>query len=210
LFATAVVATYWSPTEELTICNAGHPRPLRFAAASGRWEPLVSAEPGPTAGPSNLPLGIGLEAAHPQMTVRLRPGDLVLFYTDSLIEARRPTGEQLGELGLLRLVSSINAAEPAAFIRALLAAVGRWRGDAEGPDLPEFADDVTAVLIRPNALGPHPSIVLDLLAVWRITTHFVRSLVRRDTVASWPQARREVIAGTFLGRRGVHKNDQAK
>ncbi len=32
LFATAVIATYWSPTEEVTLCNAGHPRPLRYRA----------------------------------------------------------------------------------------------------------------------------------------------------------------------------------
>lgn len=210
LFATAVVATYWSPTEELTICNAGHPRPLRNSAATGRWELLVPPEPAATAGPSNLPLGIGLDAAHPQMTVRLRRGDLVLFYTDSLIEAARPTGEQLGEQGLLRLVGTINAAEPSALIRTLLAAVGRWRGGAEGPDLPEFADDVTVVLIRTNALGPRPSIVLDLLAVWRLVSNFVRSLIRRDTVASWPQARREVIAGTVLGGGKSRKNDTAR
>lgn len=207
LFATAVIATYWSPTEELTICNAGHPRPLRFSAATGRWELLVPAEPAPTAGPSNLPLGIGVDAAHPQMIVRLQRGDLVLFYTDSLIEAQRPTGEQLGEKGLLRLVASIDPAEPAAFIRALLAGVGRWRGDADDGPLPEFADDVTAVLIRPNTLGPRPSLALDLLAAWRIAAQFFRSLVRRDEVASWPQARREVIAGTFLNGHGAATRD---
>lgn len=204
LFATAVIATYWSPTEELTICNAGHPRPLRFSAASGRWELLVAAENAGEAGPSNLPLGIGVNAAHPQMAVRLRNNDLVLFYTDSLIEARRSTGEQLGERGLLEIVATIDAAQPQAFIRSLLLGVARWRGDEERPDsVPEFADDVTAVLIRPNSLGPRPSILLDLMAVCRIGAQFVRSLVQRDAVASWPQARREVIAGTFLsGQRG--------
>lgn len=199
-FATAVIATYWSPTAELTVCNAGHPRPLKFAAAGGRWEILLPAEAARPSGASNLPLGIGVEAAHPQTVARLRAGDLVLFYTDSLLEARRAGGEQLGEQGLLRLVESLDPSRPERLIRDLLSAVAAWRGDQQSPDaLPEFDDDVTAVLIRPNALAPRRSLVLDMLALWRIVSRFARSLVDRGTVASWPQVRREVIAGTFFG-----------
>jgi uncharacterized membrane protein (UPF0136 family) len=34
--ATAILATYWSPTSELTLCNAGHPAPLWWSARRGR------------------------------------------------------------------------------------------------------------------------------------------------------------------------------
>ncbi len=45
-FATAVIATYFAPTDHLIICNAGHPRPLLFhspvtdgvPAQERRWE----------------------------------------------------------------------------------------------------------------------------------------------------------------------------
>ncbi len=37
LFATAVVATYLATKKTLTICNAGHPRPLWYRAARGEW-----------------------------------------------------------------------------------------------------------------------------------------------------------------------------
>src|SRR5687768_16715973 len=37
-FATAVVATYWAPTDDLVISNAGHPRPLWYRARARAWE----------------------------------------------------------------------------------------------------------------------------------------------------------------------------
>ncbi len=39
-FATAVVATYLATTRELTICNAGHPRPLFYRADQENWSIL--------------------------------------------------------------------------------------------------------------------------------------------------------------------------
>lgn len=100
---------------------------------------------------------------------------------------------------LLSMVG-VEAARSERLIRDLLSAVAAWRGDEPAPDsLPEFDDDVTAVLIRPNALAPRRSLALDVLALWRIVSRFARSLVDRGTVASWPQFRREVIAGTLFG-----------
>jgi len=54
------------------------------------------------------------------------------------------------------------------------------------------------VLIRSNALGPRPSLSLSLLAGYRIGLQFLKSLVRHDVVASWPQIRRDVLAGSLL------------
>ena len=50
---------------------------------------------------SYLPLGVVEPARYPQFGVRLRRDDLVLIYTDSLIEARSSQGRQLGVKGLL-------------------------------------------------------------------------------------------------------------
>lgn len=41
-FATAVVATYLATTKTLTLCNAGHPRPLWDRAETGTWSILAS------------------------------------------------------------------------------------------------------------------------------------------------------------------------
>ena len=36
-FATAVVSTFFAPTQRLIICNAGHPRPLLYQTAKQEW-----------------------------------------------------------------------------------------------------------------------------------------------------------------------------
>ncbi len=47
-FATAVLATYFAPTDHLIICNAGHPRPLLYRAAGNTWDLLDAKTPGPS------------------------------------------------------------------------------------------------------------------------------------------------------------------
>jgi hypothetical protein len=39
-FATAVVATFWGPSREIEITNAGHPLPLLYRARAGKWEAI--------------------------------------------------------------------------------------------------------------------------------------------------------------------------
>lgn len=144
-FATAVVATYLATRRSLTICNAGHPRPLRRREADGSWEFL-----GPPVGDAgNLPWGIDEETPYHQFSVDFGVGDTVLFYTDALIEATAPSGEQLGEAGLLALARGLDDRDPIHVGRAdLLEAVAAFRGGAEADD------DVTLVAWRHNARGP--------------------------------------------------------
>lgn len=139
-FATAVVGTYLATTSELSICNAGHPRPLWYRAALGRWEPLAAGE-------GNLPLGVDEGATFEQFAVTLGPGDLVLVYTDALVEAPGPDGRPLGEVGLLALASELEIGEPEAVGPALLDAVEAHRGG--GP----ADDDVTLLVLRQNGRG---------------------------------------------------------
>ncbi len=37
-FATAIVASYWGPTRMLTLCNAGHPRPIWWSSRRRTWD----------------------------------------------------------------------------------------------------------------------------------------------------------------------------
>jgi len=148
-FATAVVATYLATVRTLTICNAGHPRPLRRRAEAGVWDYL-----GQTSGEvGNLPWGLDDDSPYHQYQVAFGVGDIVLFYTDALIEAADPSGRQLGEDGLLALARTLKDPDEVHVGQALIEAVTRHRGglDAE--------DDVTLVAWRHNATGPrHPSI----------------------------------------------------
>ena len=144
-FATAVVATYFAPTRRLTLCNAGHPRPLIYSAARGEWRFLSSDKSTRAGGPRNLPLGILDIADYDASDVELQEGDCVLAYTDALMEAQDADGEMLGEDGVLRLLQLLGEVDPPRLTAALL-------GEIESR-YPEnlAADDVTVMLVRASS-----------------------------------------------------------
>src|SRR5689334_14926250 len=96
-FATAVVTTFFAPTRDLSICNAGHPPPLVYRAAKREWSYLENRAEESERCETNIPLGVIDLTDYEQFDVRLKVGDLVLCYTDSLIESRDANGEMLGQ-----------------------------------------------------------------------------------------------------------------
>jgi sigma-B regulation protein RsbU (phosphoserine phosphatase) len=103
---------------------------------------------------ANLPLGIIDPTEYSQFAVPLAPGDCVLIYTDSLIEATSPAGEQLGESGLLRLATETGGRQPFAqsspemFCETLLSRLDAYRGGEPAND------DVTMLLLQHNGANP--------------------------------------------------------
>lgn len=144
-FATAVITTYFAPTDHLIVCNAGHPRPLLYhagrAGERGTWElfdqncPCVLS-PGLSkqTGISNLPLGILDPTSYQQFATRLFPGDILVSYTDALIEATDPAGRQLGEAGLLSVAQGLDTSDPARLGPSLLGAVAEHRAGRPADD----------------------------------------------------------------------------
>jgi len=145
VFATAIVATFFAPTRRLTLCNAGHPRPLIYSAARREWRFLSSHEGSREAGPRNLPLGIMGIADYDASDVELQEGDCVLAYTDGLIEAQDADGEILGEAGVQKILSLLGDLEPSTLIASLLTEIGDRYPDNLS------ADDLTLMLVRATA-----------------------------------------------------------
>src|SRR5271168_3440979 len=81
-FSTAVVTTFFAPSRRLTVCNAGHPRPLLYRSAQRQWDLLGHLESAAPCGPSNLPLGILDGSKYEQFDVQLEAGDCLVSYTD--------------------------------------------------------------------------------------------------------------------------------
>lgn len=155
-FATAVLATYFAPTDHLIICNAGHPRPLLYRAAQDTWElldaktpgALATRQPGDAVGIANLPLGILDPTDYEQFALRLELGDLVVLYTDALIESADAAGRQLGESGLLALARCLSPSEREDAASGLRDKVCAYVGDVP------FNDDATLIVLHHNAADP--------------------------------------------------------
>ncbi len=157
-FATAVVATYLATKRSFSVCNAGHPRPLWFQAATGEWSILAPEAVAQRA--ANLPLGIDDESDYEQFAVALGVGDLIVIYTDALIEAHDGSGNMLGEEGLRTIAAKLDPNNLANLGPAILAGVEAHRGGA----IPD--DDVTLVVLRHTARGPKHLSVAEKIDVY--------------------------------------------
>jgi sigma-B regulation protein RsbU (phosphoserine phosphatase) len=69
--------------------------------------------------------------------IRINSGDRVVAYTDGVVEARSPDGEQFGDERLMNLVASANSMNSQAFIDMLVNEVTQH----EGPNSQH--DDIT-------------------------------------------------------------------
>jgi serine phosphatase RsbU (regulator of sigma subunit) len=114
---TAVIAAYDPVTRLLSWARGGHMAPLLTRAGRTRELPL----------PPGVLLGAADRTCYPVVTVELCPDDLVLFYTDGLVERRDPDDTDLldevrstlsevsrepGDLSLKRLRDLLPAAGP--------------------------------------------------------------------------------------------------
>jgi len=168
-FATAVVSTFFAPTQRMIVCNAGHPRPLLYQAAKKEWT-FLGAEAAIDDAPNNIPLGIIGITEYEQFDVELESGDCVLTYTDALIESRDADGEMLGEAGLLRILRLLGNVEPQLLTKMLL----REIADRYPDNLTE--DDVTVLLVRANGHKPRHSFKDFLWANIRFAGSLIRAI----------------------------------
>lgn len=210
-FATALVTTYFGPTGELSICNAGHPPPLLYRARNREWSVLAQApaafvraakQPerapatqrgGESDGPANIPLGILDMSRYEQFTLRLATGDMVLCYTDSLIEAKNAAGELLGRQGLLDIVRTLDVSPPDRLIPRLLTAVAAL---AEGN---LATDDATALLFRPNGGAPRAPFFQRALAPLRVAAASLAALRPGADRAPLPELSLPNLGGAIFG-----------
>jgi len=111
--------------------NAGHPPPI-LVRAGGAVELLTAR---------GLILGPRPNVRYPIDLVRMRPGDLLVLYSDGITEASDARGEQFGQRRLVETVRSVRHRRAAEIVEAVFERVAAFSG---GP--PE--DDRTAVVIR--------------------------------------------------------------
>lgn len=189
-FATAVVTTFFSPTNQVSFCNAGHPPPLLYRAGSG-WSYLERQPQGDAL--VDLPLGIEDSSDYLESDVRLGVGDMVLCYTDGLPESRRADGDFLGQDGLLEIARGLDVSDPKAIVPALLKAIAALHpGNLDN-------DDITLLLFRSNGVGATTSLLTRLLGPFRVARGLVASLFPGGGPAPWPDFHPANVGGAMIG-----------
>ena len=154
-FATAVVATYFAPTDHLIVVNAGHPPPLWYRVETNEWvllephsiEDHLTSEPEKTGVP-NIPLGVLESTPYRQFSVHLAKGDIVVLHTDSLIESAGPDGSSLGSEGLLGLMQLMDPSKFSDIADSIRLATANFRNGLPAED------DETIIVLHHNAADP--------------------------------------------------------
>jgi phosphoserine phosphatase RsbU/P len=129
-FVTMVYVTLNPETGELACASAGHPNP-RLVRSDGTVVELAA---------SGLALGIAREQDYAEARERLHPGNVVVLFTDGVIEARRD-GELYGHGRLDRILSEHRELSAAELAKAVV-------DDARAFSGGDLADDSAVVVVK--------------------------------------------------------------
>lgn len=191
-FATALLATYWGPTGDLEVTSAGHPPPLLFRAEKGTWDYLTLER---ESSAQDLPLGVLDEARFGRTRLRMRPGDVMMLYTDALLEARAEGGPLVGPRQLLDMARAVRVPDDGTFARTLVERVREYSGRDT------LDDDATVLALRRNDVRrPRGSIRAGLSAVAQFAKEISLAVAGKGPQVAWPEARRDNLLGAWMDR----------
>jgi hypothetical protein len=139
----------------LSYVNAGHCPPLLTRNSGSKVEISRLQVGGPV-------LGVLPNARYEQATVQACTGDLLLMYSDGLVEATNPHGEEYGEVRLRELLATLTEKNVDDIRRVILASLAAFSGTTA------LRDDLTIVvaqfkstedcMLRENELSPNSQI----------------------------------------------------
>lgn len=131
-FTTAFVAELDPTTGALTYVNAGHNWPV-LRHTSGAIERLEAG---------GLPLGIDASLSYQCGAATLVSGDLLLIFTDGLVEAEDDREREYGEERMLPLLEALEKTAAAEALKRIMSSVDAFVG------LTRQHDDITCLVLR--------------------------------------------------------------
>jgi hypothetical protein len=130
-FATLVYLEVPPEGGTVRVLNAGHMPPV-----------VIGGERPKDLKPVAPPLGIVPDAAYAEQRLDVRPGQMVVVYSDGLTEAVSESGEFYGDGRLRRLLPRIQSLSTQAACEVILSEVKSFIGEAR------YSDDLSLVLLR--------------------------------------------------------------
>lgn len=130
-FATFYIALYDDDSGMLTYTNAGHLPPILIHNGNSTRLDV-----------NGLVVGAFPSSKYDESKIQMRPGDLLVCYTDGITEPENEYGEMFGEERLIGLIAKNAERDDHKIIETVMAAVREWTGS------PELSDDMTVLLAR--------------------------------------------------------------
>jgi sigma-B regulation protein RsbU (phosphoserine phosphatase) len=137
-FITLFYAEFDERTSTLRYTNAGHNPPLLFRRGVRSPEDVKRLDVGGTV------LGLFRDVQYEEEELQFESGDMLAAFTDGVIEARNPLGEEFGEERLIESLLKCEGLPAAEIEKRILHAVEDWTVEAEQED------DLTLVILKAN------------------------------------------------------------
>jgi sigma-B regulation protein RsbU (phosphoserine phosphatase) len=130
-FVSLIYAVWDDESRTLTVANSGLPRPIYVHAGKNE---VIEA--------TGLPLGLFDEADYDEFKFRMKPGDMFVFFSDGMLDARSRSGEMFGRRRVEEIVASCAAKSADCVVDSLFEAVAEHSAGVE------TFDDQTVVAIK--------------------------------------------------------------
>src|ERR1700737_2466321 len=118
-YVTMLMAIWDDSNQTLQIANAGSVQPLFVAINTDTTQPptvrTIQAE--------GFPLGLFPNAEYEEFTLSTQPGDLIVFFSDGIVDAVNATGDMFGDERLTKLLESQHHPTAQSTVDAILEAV---------------------------------------------------------------------------------------
>jgi sigma-B regulation protein RsbU (phosphoserine phosphatase) len=138
-FVSIIYAVWDDEHRTLTVANSGLPRPVYV---HGGKNEVIEA--------TGLPLGLFDEADYDEFKFRMKPGDMFVFFSDGILDARNRKGELFGRTRVERIIAECAGKSADCVVEAL------FKASAEHSAGVEAFDDQTVVAIKVRG-GAHAS-----------------------------------------------------
>ena len=130
-FVSIIYAVWDDAQRTLTVSNSGLPRPIYVH--NGKNEVIEA---------TGLPLGLFDEAEYDEFEFRMKPGDMFVFFSDGILDARDRKGEMFGRTRVEKIVNECADKSAACVVDSLFKAAAEHSAGGEA------FDDQTVVAIR--------------------------------------------------------------
>jgi phosphoserine phosphatase RsbU/P len=130
-FVSIIYAVWDDERRTLQVANSGLPRPLY--CHNGKIEKIEA---------TGLPLGLFDEAEYDEFTFKAKPGDMFVFFSDGILDARDRHGQSFGRERVEAIIAGCSEQSPDCVVANIFAAVSEFAAGVEA------FDDQTVVAIK--------------------------------------------------------------
>ncbi len=138
-FVSIIYAVWNDDDRTLAVANSGLPRPVYVH--EGKTQVIEA---------TGLPLGLFDEADYDEFLFRMKPGDMFVFFSDGILDARNRKGELFGRGRVEKIISECFGGTAESLVNSIFKAVAEHSAGVE-----TFDDQtVVAIRVRDGQSGP--------------------------------------------------------